>query len=358
MNNHVRIDTFENVLTKINISTEKKPTLLLGNGFSIAFNKDIFTYQSLYEQAKERGLFEKISFAIPHLFESINTFDFEQIMQILKHFLIAGDAYAVERSLLEIIRCDEELLKHILIEIITKNHPDDPSSISSEQYLSCYNFLSNFKTIYSLNYDLLLYWVVMHFLEKLKLQDGFFDGNSNEEFYQPDDYVVWPTMQSSSADIYFLHGALHLFDAGYEIRKFCWSRTGVKIKQQILDAFERKMFPLFVAEGDANSKLNKILHNGYLLKGLRSLTQANGVVITYGVSFKKNDQHIIDAIVNGNISQLYVSVFGDQHSRANIEMISNLSVMSARREYLITTRKKKKPLEVYYYDASSAKVWG
>jgi hypothetical protein len=198
----------------------------------------------------------------------------------------------------------------------------------------------------------------MHFLDKLKFKDGFYDGNAGSEVYYPDGYVVWPTMQSSSADIYFLHGALHIFDAGEEIRKFCWSRTGIKLKKQILDALDHGMFPLFVSEGDAHSKLKKILHNGYLLKGLRSLAQVNGALVVYGVSFKKNDQHIIDAIVNSPISHLYISIFGDPNSNSNMEMLNNLSIMVEKRNHLISSKKRKNSLQIHYYDAASAKIWG
>ncbi len=134
------------------------------------------------------SLFEKISQAIPNLFESVSTFDFEHIMQILTHFVVAGRSYGVDKELLMQSKQDEDALKQILVEAITRNHPDDPSCISDDQYSSCFEFLSNFISIYSLNYDLLLYWVVMNSLDKLKLKDGFNDGNAGTEVYYQDNY--------------------------------------------------------------------------------------------------------------------------------------------------------------------------
>ncbi|HAT8987001.1 TPA: DUF4917 family protein, partial [Legionella pneumophila subsp. pneumophila] len=348
--NITHIMDFSEVLNETQRSPQKKPALLLGNGFSMAFNKSIFSYKSLYEQALEKGLVQKLSSSIPELFESVNTFDFEYIMQVLKYFGIAGAAYSVDENVLMQAKQDEALLKNMLVEAITNNHPDNPNSITLPQYKSCLEFLSNFKSIYSLNYDLLLYWVVMKYLEELGFRDGFCDGNADEEDYYQDEYVVWPTTQSSSAEIYFLHGALHLFDAGHEIRKFCWSRTGIALKEQILQALGQGMFPLFVSEGDAGAKLKKILHNGYLLKGLRSLTQLNGSVVAYGVSFKKNDQHIIDAIIDSTISHLYVSIFGDPTLEPNKDMINMLSTMVEHRNHLIDTKKRKNNLEVHFYN--------
>ena len=355
--NITNIMNFSDVLKETQRSSQNKPALLLGNGFSIAFNKNVFSYKNLYEQAQKRGLVNKLSSSIPELFESVNTFDFEYIMQVLTHFTLAGAAYNVNENLLMQAKQDENLLKNILIEAITNNHPDSPNNITLAQYNSCFEFLSNFKSIYSINYDLLLYWVVMHYLDELDLKDGFCDGNAGEEDYHQGEYVVWPTTQSPKAKIYFLHGALHLFDAGHEIRKFCWSRTGVALKEQILKALEQGMFPLFVSEGDEEAKLKKILHNGYLLKGLRSLAQLTGSVLAYGVSFKKNDQHIIDAIIDSTISNLYVSVFGDPELQSNNEMVNMLSTMVERRNYLIDTKKRKKKLEIHFYNATSAKIW-
>ncbi|MCP0912904.1 DUF4917 family protein [Legionella sp. 27cVA30] len=107
-------------------SSLKKPTLLIGNGFSIAFNKSVFTYKSLYEQAQEKGIVNKLSSSIPKLFKSVNTFDFEYIMQVLKHFGIAGASYNVDKNILMLAKQEEDLLKRVLVEAITNNHPDNP----------------------------------------------------------------------------------------------------------------------------------------------------------------------------------------------------------------------------------------
>ena len=94
-----------------------------------------------------------------------------------------------------------------------------------------------------------------------------------------------------------------------------------------------------------------------MLKGLRSLTQLNGSVVAYGVSFKKNDQHIIDAIIDSTISNLYVSIFGDPTLESNKDMINMLSTMVEHRNHLIDTKKRKNKLEVHFYNATNAKIW-
>lgn len=74
---------------------------------------------------------------------------------------------------------DIKELKQTLIHVISKAHPPKPSEITDRQYNSCHEFLMNFDggKIYTFNYDLILYWVYMHFMDipnqKLKCDDGF-----------------------------------------------------------------------------------------------------------------------------------------------------------------------------------------
>lgn len=68
---------------------------------------------------------------------------------------------------------------------------------------SLLNFLSNFKAIYTTNYDLFLYWLIMYSKSKLNsesipLNDGFL--RENEE----NNRLIWCNKENQ--DIYFLHG--------------------------------------------------------------------------------------------------------------------------------------------------------
>lgn len=356
----IEVLKFQQAVEK-NQANGKKAHLLLGNGFSMAFNKDIFAYDSLLEQAKSQDLFKKTSDAVPGLFDKINTSDFEHIMLILRHTQTAIPFYGADPGLISNVKQDAESLKKILIETITKNHPDTPSSITDEQYDACYKFLNNFNTIYSLNYDLLLYWVILKFIKEVKLNDGFYDashGKTSLGEYHMEDYVVWFGSNNAEKSVYYLHGALHLYDAGYELRKYCWSRTGIKLKDQMLDALEKDMFPLFVAEGDSKSKLAKIIHSEYLSKGRRSLSKINGVLFVFGLGFKDNDKHIMDAIIDSTISDIYIGLYGDPLSLNNKLLIKNINKMIETRNQLVVDRKKKINLNAYFYDAASAKVWG
>ncbi len=158
----------------LNRSNTGKRHLLLGNGFSIALKPDIFTYESLYTDAN----FE----VVPHaeaIFDALETRDFESVIKVLVDMSRVLSAYDdVSAELIEQIKSDAESIKTILVNAIASRHPDRPHNVSEEEYAACRQFLSHFieSKIFTLNYDVLLYWTLMHEdvddLD-LKCDDGF-----------------------------------------------------------------------------------------------------------------------------------------------------------------------------------------
>src|SRR2546430_7424759 len=106
----------------------------------------------------------------------------------------------------------------------SQNHPAFPAEIAHEKYVACRRFLNKFDTVYSLNYDLLLYWAIMQTEvgEPLSLEDdGFRTPNTKQE-----DYVTWDVQKTDAQDVFYLHETLHLYDAGKDLKKFTWVNTG------------------------------------------------------------------------------------------------------------------------------------
>ena len=131
-----------------------------------------------------------------------------------------------------------------------------------------------------------------------------------------------------------------------------WNRTDIALVAQTREAIAKNLFPLFVAEGSSQKKLDKIYHHGYLSKGLRSLSSIQNSLFLYGVSLSPNDEHLINIVVkNINIRKLFVSLFGSPKSSGNQQTIAAALAASARRD-------ARHPLEVHFYDSETAKVWG
>lgn len=328
---------------------DRRHYLLLGNGFSIALKPDIFTYRSLFGNADFSAAPK-----VPLLFEALGTKDFEVV---IKHLLDSArilEVYRPGRSAFpDRLRADAATIKAVLVDAIAKGHLDRPYNIAPEQYAACRQFLKKFGHIYTLNYDVLLYWTLM--------QDGVdeLDLRGDDGFRHPDEpdepYVSW--QEANSPTVHYLHGALHLFDAGSEIIKYTWSKTDVPIVEQIRQALDEERYPLFVAEGDSATKQERILHNAYLHKALRSFQQiceqSNGALVIFGHSLASNDLHILREIAKGRIPEVLISVFGDPSSPANQQIERNARALVADR----AAYRSRYPLKLTFFNAESAHVW-
>jgi hypothetical protein len=334
--------------------------LLLGNGFSIACRADIFHYGSLFAQADFSAAPEVAS-----VFDALRTQDFEAAIRALENAATILPVYLPEgaESTAKMLE-HAAILKEILVQTIASNHPHIPSDIPDQKFWACRRFLSHFLAgekagcVFTLNYDLLLYWTLMHedmpFGEPIDLSTN--DGFGNDEDAPDADYVVWQGETSAhSACVMFLHGALHLFDSGKELLKYTWVRKGVPLIDQAREALAHDAFPLFVAEGTSSQKKSKIRHNAYLYQGFKQFTanvqQGRHCMFVFGHSLAENDDHILNRIGRGRCRKLYVGIYGDPTTELNQQIMT-------RAEALAVMRTEKWPLEVAFYDAASAEVWG
>lgn len=322
-----------------------KRHILLGNGFSISCRPKIFAYGKLYEQAD----FSEISATAKQGFEALGTQDFERVIKALRDSSKIIKAYERSSKLPTTLQEDADGLRELLVKTIAASHPAWPGEITELEYESCRKFLAPFNTIYTFNYDLLLYWAQMHTPTGAAptSDDGF---RTPEHDFEPE-YVVWEPGQSHDQNMWFLHGALHVFDTGTEIRKYTWKNTGVRLITQIRDALRRDYFPLFVSEGTSEEKYERIRHNDYLAKAYRSFSEISGALFIYGHSLAPQDEHYLKRIEKGKISRLYIGIHGDPTSEANRHI-------TRRAEQMSNSRRHKTSLSVSFYDTATANVWG
>lgn len=351
--------TFDEAIQDSEACTKRH--LLLGNGFSIACKPDIFTYRSLFEEADFSETPE-----LPEVFNALNTSDFEHVIKFLRDASRAVTVYEPRfTAVAEKMARHTEVLKDVLIRTVADKHPNVPDAIQDRQFRNCRRFLANFLgasnsgKVYTLNYDLLLYWALMHRettvanATALEMNDGFgSDGDSNAEF------VTWMGESAPwNQRVHYLHGALHLFDAGVELQKYTWSKTDIPLIEQSRDAMGSDKFPLFVAEGDSGQKLAKIKHSAYLYHSYKSFSQQmkqrNNALFIFGHSLGNSDEHVLKKIRDGKIEKLYVSIFGDIGNDENKEIVDSASALSDRR----AANNGMVPLRVKFYNAESAHVW-
>ncbi len=333
--------TFRQALDR---ATGKKHALL-GNGFSRACQDDIFSYDALFGQAS----FEGLSPASRNAFEALNTTDFEVVIRALRQTALLARVYLeANPEVVATLNADADGLRELLARTIAATHPNRPADIPVERYAACRTFLSSFEDIYTLNYDLLLYWALMQ--EEIEPQIEFDDG-----FRKPDDepaeYVTWDVQKTDKQNIFYLHGGLHIFDAGPEVQKFTWCNTGIALIDQTREALETNRFPLFVAEGSHSSKLDRIQHAAILSRAYRSFAAIGGSLYIFGLSFGESDEHILKLLDKGKPKQAFISLHGDPDSAGNSRIVD-------RAELMRTRRPANRPLAVEFFDANSAQAWG
>ncbi len=158
------------------------------------------------------------------------------------------------------------------------------------------------------------------------------------------EYVTWSVENTNNQNVFYLHGALHIFDNDSELKKYTWNRTNIPLMAQIREAINSSMFPLFVAEGTV-TKTARINHSGYLNRGMRSISNIGGTLFTYGFSFKENDEHVIHLLEKSRLTKIFVSLYGDPNSDENQKIISRVTSMTTKRG----------SLKANFYDAMTSK---
>ena len=321
-----------------------KNHLVLGNGFSVALFPKIFNYKVLAEKIKS----EKIK----NLFTQFKTNDFEYVLREVTRALKVIKSYKNTKVLLKEISQDIKDLKKTLIDIITISHPETPSAITEAQYISCYEFLKYFEKgkKYTFNYDLILYWVYMHFLDdnefRLKSDDGFRHPVGDESI------VTWEIGQEHKQNLYYLHGALHIFSDDSEIEKYTWINTGDKLTEQIKKSLKDEKYPVFITEGSKQQKKSRINNNAYLARSFASLKGITGNVFIFGHSLRDEDDHVFKYLNHkSNVKNIFISIYGDKNTEENRRILKKIKSWEKEQST------KKSPKNYYVYQAESAKVW-
>lgn len=250
--------------------------LLLGNGFSMNLVGG-FSYNSLFQEfvdcceGDDRDRWER--------FGSTN---FELIMQRLTNALRINEIFGIDCA-----EMNDALtaVRRGLVGAIQRIHPryDD---IGRENLQRIAHELVPFDDIYTLNYDLLLYHIIMLLRDMSDESDSvrpyndYFWGHRNDAFLEFRDYQNYAKYKH----VYYLHGALFLFKAGYLDLKVRRAGNTSELVDLISEIIEGGAIPLFVSEGTAEDKLLAISGSNYLRFALSSLQESVKSLVIFGTS--------------------------------------------------------------------------
>ncbi len=315
----------------------------------MAYDPKIFSYNALstFIDDSQNELLIK-------LFSIINTKNFELIMQQLDNFAEIAKAFSNDVHLVNKIEGASTTLKNSLIEAVKALHPEHVFIVPAEKSQCCHSYLNDFLAnsgkVFSTNYDLLPYWVLMRNDSKIAI-DGF-----GRELENPEEIIKGEDAEFSELrwgkykerqNVFYLHGALPIFDTGIDIVKEEYDSQHYLL-HKIHERMESKEYPIFVTAGSAREKLNHIMHNKYLSFCYDELCKIEGSLVTFGFNFGEYDSHIIDAInkaahlgkpAGNKLHSVYIGVFADE----NLEYLEKI--------------KGKFMCKVNLYNARTAKIW-
>lgn len=300
------------------ISSEfKQADLLLGNGFSLNFS-NVFNYKSLFEEFLADCTPQEID-----LFSSFDTTNFESIQEQLVNARKINELFKIPTDPIDPA---VEKLRQGLITSVNNNHPV-ASDIDPEMLYETSIALDPFEDVFTLNYDLFLYRIIMASKDlsqstSIKRHNDYFWDEHDAELLEFRDFD-----NSGSKHVYYLHGALFIFP-GYQFDYY----NDLKIRRGnepfdeliavVAKKIERGTLPLFVSEGTSKDKRRAISRSPYLAFAYRKLEESRRSLVIYGWSASTQDNHILGAL-NPRRSParrpLAVSIYVGERSKVELE---------------------------------------
>ncbi|MFC3833849.1 MULTISPECIES: DUF4917 family protein [Deinococcus] len=267
--------------------------LLLGNGFSIGVDRG-FSYGSLYTAAQAKGLLKQKEM---ELFSSFNTTDFEYLLRKLSQASTVNKILDIDHMTPQ---TKYNLIKNSLIGSVNHVHPQ-LATLNRDWLESASEFLAKMHSVFSLNYDLLIYWIAAY-----KNFDGFTDyfwaGKLN---FDPTDTVLW---YQGKTQLYYPHGALFIYEDNngdiYKVRN-----SDKSVLERIGEYLADYSIPIFVSEGTSDEKLRKIKTNLYLSFAYKRIKECKNGLIVFGTSLSSQDAHIVKAISESAVDRIAFGIY-------------------------------------------------
>lgn len=277
----------------------KNSTLILGNGSSIAIHNQ-FAYSSLKREAELNGSFDV---DVQNLFEEFKTDDFEFILRLVWHAAIINEKLSIPDSRTQ---AAYQQIREALITTVRKLHVQHQVI----NFNPLYNFTKKFRTIISLNYDLIMYWIMMYGLEirddhKFKdcfITNGQFDDHWNK-FRDPYGYNNRETTL-----VFYPHGNLSLVRDIYDNEsKIKTNYTDNLLEEVLLKWKSGNYIPLFISDGTYEKKRKSIKASNYLKTVYdevlptifyESYKPNEYNLVIYGWGMGDQDEHILQQLLS------------------------------------------------------------
>ena len=320
-------------------------TLILGNGASMAVSSS-FSYTNLFGKACNDSILNQTS---KNLFETLQTTDFELVMNKLRQAYIINEVLQLDTDNVALHTYDN--IRQSLIKTKKEIHVQYADAIF--QIDNIRKFLEKFKTVISLNYDLLIYWAIMasNVRKPYKMKDCFtnhIDGNLGfeydiEKLREPYNGGPDPTL------VFYPHGNLILASNENNDELKIRINNNTNLFDAIGEKWKQKYVPLFVSEGSSEQKLKAIRRSTYLNFVYENvLSHLEPTVIIYGWKLAEQEQHLIKKIFSNNkISNVYISMY----------LGSNPEPIDEQKRIASMLKRENRTMNIKFFDAASKNCW-
>jgi hypothetical protein len=334
------------------ISDKFSEGLILGNGASVAIHPE-FLYKSLYESACKNGF---IDASLSKVFQYHNTTDFELILRRLWHTYHVNQALEIadERTTLAY-----KNLRDALIQSIQAVHIEY-DSVRNSDLPAIASFLKRFKTVVSLNYDLLVYWAMMYGNEKLQygkwFKDGFLSGTFDRDWRR----FRTPHRNSGATGatlVFYPHGNLSLATGEYDAEFKISCRNHSSLLDTVINQWKSaQCVPLFVSEGLTDQKEIAVGRSTYLRTVYNEVLPELGEHIAiYGWSISDYDVHILKAMKQAEkpIQSLAISI----HTATGNVQDKCARITNVVKKTFEEGKKSVRMPKIYFFASSSEDCW-
>ncbi len=166
-----------------------------------------------------------------------------------------------------------------------------------------------------------------------RLLNKVYDGSKQLRIFGDEYEFIFDT-NSKTQNLFFLHGAFHIYKDGERVKKITQHSDKALYErlEDILNNEEQDVVCVF----QQNDKIDVIFQNEYLLNCYNKLSGLTGNMVIIGSSLAENDNHIFEQINNSKIDVVYISILAKE-----IEKISELA------------KTKFPSKKIYFFDAES-----
>ncbi|OLF36810.1 DUF4917 family protein [Psychrobacter sp. Cmf 22.2] len=313
---------------------EKKgfKSIILGNGFGMSY--DVATGEKYFNWNTLLDLCDIDEGSKIHQLLTENSFDFELVHQKMNNAIDVINMYSGDSKLIQELEQQIQFLREQLIIAVSRSHPSSftielgevENKKRQQRVRQCRKFLFNFERVFSLNYDLLLYWV--RCFENDFLGKDSFDKIDGKLVFSPD----------NNANFLFPHGSLFTYRDGIGALK-CQSSKAKPILARLESNINDGHFPMCISEGTGKQKLEAIKSNHYLNFSYNKIKESKGTLFTFGCSFlDSKDDHIIRAMLESPADKIVVGEYRPSkrnYHRLELAFASLQEEMETKKEIVI-----------------------